>query len=205
MILLHDYWRSSAAYRVRIALDWKRLAYARVRHDLTAGEQRRPDFLARNPQGLVPVIDCDGMLLSQSPAILEWLEERYPEPALLPEGIMDRAIVRSMMALVCCDVHPLANLRVRQALADRFGADEGAITAWCAGWIEEGLAALEELLRRHGGLYAFGDRVTFADCCLVPQVFAAQRFSVDPGRFPAIQAVTDRCLALAAFQPLPPE
>ena len=158
MIRLHDYWRSGAAYRVRIALHLKGIAYDIAAHDLRCGDQRAPDYLAVNPQGLVPALDTGTATLTQSLAILEWLDERYPAVPLLPADAESRAIVRGMAQIVCCDIHPLNNLRVLTALRRDLGASEEQVEAWIGRWIGEGFAALEVLIARHGGAYAFGDQ-----------------------------------------------
>jgi maleylpyruvate isomerase len=194
---LHDYWRSGAAYRVRIALAWKNLDYEAVSHDLRTGAQRAPTYLAQNPQGLVPTIEHDGLVLSQSPAILEWLEERYPDPPLLPRDAADRALVRAMAAAVGCDVHPLGNLRVQNRLRSQLSADDAAVRGWIAHWIQEGFAALEVLITRHGQGFAFGATPTLADCYLVPQVYSAERFGVDLSAYPHVREAAERFRALA--------
>jgi len=199
MIRLHDFWRSGAAYRVRIALHLKGIAYDIAAHDLRSGEQRAPDYLAVNPQGLVPALDTGTAALSQSLAILEWLDERYPEVPLLPADAEGRAIVRGMAQIICCDIHPLNNLRVLTALRRDLGASEEQVEAWIGRWIGEGFAALEVLIARHGGAYAFGDQPGMVDCCLVPQVYSARRFNVPLDRFPLIVAVTARGEAHPAF------
>jgi len=194
---LHDYWRSGAAYRVRIALNWKNLDYEAVSHDLRTGAQRAPDYLAQNPQGLVPTLEGNGVVLSQSPAILEWLEERYPEPALLPRDATERAYVRAMCAAIGCDIHPLGNLRVQNKLRSQLSADDAAVRGWVAHWIEQGFAALEVLISRHGQGFAFGSAPTLADCYLVPQVYSAERFGVDLSAYPQLRAAAERFRALA--------
>lgn len=199
MIRLHDYWRSGAAYRVRIALHLKGIAYDIAAHDLRCGDQRAPDYLAVNPQGLVPALDTGTATLTQSLAILEWLDERYPAVPLLPADAESRAIVRGMAQIVCCDIHPLNNLRVLTALRRDLGASEEQVEAWIGRWIGEGFAALEVLIARHGGAYAFGDQPGLVDCCLVPQVYSARRFNVPLGRFPLIEAVAARAEAHPAF------
>jgi len=205
MIRLHDYWRSGAAYRVRIALHLKGIAYDIAAHDLRCGDQRAPDYLAVNPQGLVPALDTGTATLSQSLAILEWLEERYPAVPLLPADAESRAIVRGMAQIVCCDIHPLNNLRVLTALRRDLGASEEQVEAWIGRWIGEGFAALEVLIARHGGAYAFGDQPGLVDCCLVPQVYSARRFNVLLGRFPLIEAVAARAEAHHAFAAAAPQ
>ncbi len=204
-MILHGYWRSGAAYRVRIALALKGVAYDQVTHDLRTGAQASDAYRALNPQALVPALETDGDVLTQSPAILEWLEERYPAPALLPAAPTDRAVVRAMVATVACDIHPLNNLRVLQALRRDLGADEEAVAAWMARWIGEGFAALEVMITRHGRGFAFGDTPTFADCCLVPQVYSAERFAIDLTPYPQLMAAVDRARALPAFQAAHPD
>lgn len=199
MIRLHGYWRSSASYRVRIALNLKGIAYEQRTHDLRRGEQNGTDYAALNPQQLVPALETYEGVLIQSPAILEWLEERYPDPALLPPAAHDRAVVRSMAAVIACDVHPLNNLRVLNALRRDFAADEEQVQAWIGGWIASGFAALEDLIARHGQGFAHGAAPTLADCYLVPQVYSAERFGVDLAPFPRIVAAAERARALPAF------
>ena len=195
---LHGYWRSGTSYRVRLALALKRLDYEQVTHDLRSGAQRADAYRALNPQGLVPALDTGDAVLTQSPAILEWLEEVYPDPALLPAGATDRAIVRAMAATVACDIHPLGNLRVLNALRADFAADTEAVTRWIARWISDGFAALETMVERHGDGFAFGDRPTLADCHLVPQVYAAERFAVDLSPYPRLVDAARRAAALPA-------
>lgn len=204
-LVLHGYWRSSAAYRVRIGLNLKGLDYAQVTYDLRTGAQRAPQYLALDPQGLVPAIEVDGEVLIQSPAILEWLEERYPEPRLLPREAEARAVVRAMAALIGCDIHPLNNLRVLDVLRREWGADQAALDAWAGRWIGDGFAALEPLIERHGGDFAFGDSPTLADCYLTPQVFSAQRFKVDMVRFPNVARAHENAARLPAFADAHPQ
>ena len=204
-IVLHGYWRSSAAYRVRIALGLKGLAYRTVAHDLRAGEQRDPAYLALAPHGLVPAIEHDGTILIESPAILEWLEARWPMPALLPDAPEDAAMVRAMAALIACDIHPLNNLRVLNMLRSSFGADNAQVKAWIAHWVAEGFVALETLVARHGGPFAFGAVLTLADCYLVPQVYNAERYGVDLGGFPCILAAAEAARAIPAVAAAHPD
>jgi maleylpyruvate isomerase len=204
-LLLHSYWRSSAAYRVRIALNLKGLAYDQVTHDLRTGAHRAPDYMAFAPQGLVPALQSGSTVLTQSLAIMEWLEERTPEPPLLPSDADGRAIVRAMADIVACDIHPVNNLRILKTLRSRFGADEAAVNAWVAQWIEEGFAALEQLIGSHGAGFAYGDRPTLADCCLVPQVYNAERFGVDLAPFARLREAAERARALPAFHAARPE
>lgn len=198
-LILHGYWRSSAAYRVRIALNLKGVAYTQITHDLAGGAQRDPAYLAIAPHGLVPAIEQEGRVLIESPAILEWIEARWSTPALLPADIDDAATVRAMAALIGCDIHPLNNLRVLRALKHDLGASQPQIDAWVARWIGEGFAALEQLIARHGGIYAFGDAPTLADCYLVPQLYNAERFAVDLTPYPRLVAAGEQARAHPAF------
>ena len=198
-LILHDYWRSSSAWRVRIALNLKGAAYTRVAHDLLAGEQRAGDYVALAPQGLVPALECGGVVLTQSVAIIAWLEERIPLPSLLPPDAAGKALVRAMAGLIASDIQPLQNLRVLKALKARFGAQQEAIDDWARHWIEQGFAALEILVVRHGEGFCHGDSPTLADCLLVPQMYNAERYQTDLSRFPALMAVRRRCEALPAF------
>jgi maleylpyruvate isomerase len=205
MLTLHGYWRSSAAYRVRIALNLKGLAYAQSTHDLRQNAQRDPSYLALAPHGLVPALETEAGRLIESLAILEWLEETAPQPALLPADPQGRAMVRAMAALVACDIHPLHNLRVLRDLRTRFGADQEAVNGWAAHWIAQGFAGLEALIAAHGGGFAFGDAPTLADCCLVPQVYSAERFGVDLEPFPHIRGAAERASSLPAVQAAHPD
>ena len=196
-MILHGYWRSGTSYRTRIALNLKGLSYEQRTYDLRAGVQREEVYRNLNPQMLVPALETDdGALLTQSPAIVEWLEERYPEPALLPANPEERAIVRAMAALIGCDVHPLNNLRVLGQLRTEFGADSAAVKQWAARWIGDGFAALETLIGRHGGTFAYGDRPTLVECYLVPQLYSAERFDVDVSPYPRLLAAANAARAL---------
>lgn len=199
MIRLHGYWRSGAAYRTRIALNLKGVAYEQVTHDLRKGDQKSPAYLADNPQGLVPALETEDGVLIQSPAIVEWLEERFPTPPLLPADPAGRATVRAMTAIIACDIHPLNNLRVLRALRTRFGADQAQADAWAGQWIGDGFAALEALVGRHGGTFAFGDTPTTVDAFLIPQIYSAERFGVDLAPFPRLLAINAAATALDAF------
>ncbi|MEZ5654325.1 MAG: maleylacetoacetate isomerase [Sphingobium sp.] len=196
-IVLHGYWRSGTSYRTRIALNLKGLAYRQETVNLLAGAQKREAYRALNPQGLVPALEVDGQVLSQSSAIIEWLEERYPDPPLLPRDADARAIVRAMAMTVACDIHPLNNLRVLKALKHDLGADDVRRDAWTARWIVEGFAALDAMIARHGGTYAFGDTLTLADCHIVPQVYSAERFNVPLDAYPALMRAVDNARANA--------
>ena len=204
-MVLHGYWRSGASYRVRLALNLKGLAYDQAPHDLRQGEQKAADYLALNPQGMVPALEADGRVLIQSPAILEWLEETHREPPLLPGDAGDRAIVRAMAALIACDIHPLNNLRILGSLRRDFGADQATVDAWAARWIVPGFDALETLVERHGAGWSFGAAPTLADCCLIPQLYSARRFNIDPASWPALLAVEERALAHPAFAAAHPD
>ncbi|MCE8031472.1 maleylacetoacetate isomerase [Halomonas daqingensis] len=202
MTTLYGYFRSSAAYRVRIALNLKGLAYEQVAVNLVKGEQRAEENLARNPQGLVPVLETDdGTRLTQSLAICEYLEERHPEPALLPGDPAGRARVRSLAQLVACEIHPLNNLKVLKYLVHELKLDEAAKLAWYRHWIAEGFTALEARLAGEAatGAFCHGDSPSLADVCLVPQVFNAERFECDLSAYPTIRRIAERCRAMEAF------
>lgn len=198
-LTLHSAWRATAPYRVRIGLALKGVEYDYAALDLIAGDQRGDGYRATNPQGLVPALDLgDGHVLTQSLAILEWLEETRPNPPILPRSALDRATVRAMAGIVACDIHPLNNTRVGRKL-NKLGVAPEAITEWIHGWIRDGFDALEPLVARHGGEFAFGDTPTLADCCLVPQVYSARRFELDLARWPALTAAADRAVLHPAF------
>lgn len=202
--LLHGYWRSSAAYRVRIALNLKGVRYAQKSHDLRKGDQRADDYLRIAPHGLVPALVAGNEALIESPAILEWIEARWPEPSLLPIKAFEAATVRAMAAIIGCDIHPLNNLRILKTLRDQFNASDEQVTSWVQRWIGEGFAALETLVARHGGRFAFGDHLTLADCYLVPQLYNARRFGVELSPYPrlvAAAAAAERVDAVSMARP----
>jgi maleylacetoacetate isomerase len=199
-LTLYSAWRATAPYRVRIGLKLKGVDYAYVPIDLIAGEQREPEYRAVNPQGLTPALDLgDGHVLTQSLAILEWLEETRPDPAILPKDPLDRAAVRAMAGIIACDIHPLNNTRVGRELHKR-GIDQAGILAWTQRWITDGFDTLEPMIARHGQGFAFGDQPTIADCCLVPQVYSAGRYEVDLEPYPAIRAANAQATQHPAFQ-----
>ena len=198
-MILHGYCRSGTSYRTRIALNLKALSYETAPVDLRKGEQKSDAYLALTPQGLVPALETDeGLVLTQSPAILEWLEETHPAPALLPSNAADRACVRAMAALIGCDIHPLNNLRVLKAVRD-FGADQASVDAWAGRWISDGFSALEALVTRHGEGWCFGGAPTLADCYLIPQIYSGRRFNVDLTLFPRLLEVEARAELHPAF------
>jgi maleylacetoacetate isomerase len=204
MLRLYTYFRSSAAYRVRIALALKGLAYESVPVHLLrdGGEQHQGDYRAVNPSALVPALQDDGATLTQSLAILEYLEETHPQPALLPQAPLDRARVRALALVVACDIHPLNNLRVLNYLTGTLQASDAERTAWMHHWMALGLQAVEQLLAHNPqtGLFCHGDTPTLADCCLVPQVFNAQRFQVDMAPYPTVQRIAAHCESLEPFK-----
>jgi maleylacetoacetate isomerase len=200
-VKLYTYFRSSAAFRVRIALNLKRIAYEPRFVHLPKGQHRDASYTGRNPQGLLPTLESDGLRLNQSLAILEYLEETQPEPPLLPKDAQGRARVRSLSLLVACEIHPLNNLRVLQHLRRHLGQAEEQIAAWYRHWIADGLAKLEAELAASSetGRFCHGDAPTMADCCLVPQIFNARRYESDLKPYPAIMGIFDACMALDAF------
>ncbi|HEV2270021.1 MAG TPA: maleylacetoacetate isomerase [Steroidobacteraceae bacterium] len=204
---LYTYFRSSAAYRVRIALNLKRLAYEAVPVDLRPGAHRQPDYLARNPQGLIPALDDAGTVVGQSLAVIEYLEETHPQPPLLPRSPLERARVRSMALAIACDMHPLNNLRVLNYLRSPLGHDEAAVDAWYGHWIAEGFRGLEEEAKRASGdgRHMFGTEVTLADVCLVPQMFNARRFKCNVAAFPTLCAICGHLETLPEFMRAAPD
>jgi maleylpyruvate isomerase len=203
---LYSFFRSGTSHRLRIALNLKGIATDYVAVDLRVDEQQGEAFKSVNPQQMVPALDTGKQVLIQSPAIIEWLEEKHPTPALLPAGADNRAHVRALAAMVGCDIHPLNNRRVLQTLRKQFGANEDAINAWCASWISAGFDAYEALIAadKTRGRFSFGDAPTLADVYLIPQVESARRFNVDLTQWPHIMAVEKACMELEAFQKAAP-
>jgi maleylpyruvate isomerase len=198
-MILHGYFRSGTSYRTRIALNLKGLSYETRGVDLRTGAQKSDAYLALNPQGMVPALETPDGVLVQSPAILEWLEERHPRPPLLPDSAMDRATVRGMAAIVGCDIHPLNNLRVLKALRSQFEADQATVDAWAGRWITAGFEALETLVGRHGAGWSFGESPGLVDCYLVPQIYSARRFNVPLEAFPRLLAIEAAAAEHPAF------
>ena len=203
---LYSFFRSGTSHRVRIALNLKGLAAQYMVVDLRTEAHQSADYKALNPQGLVPALVKGGMVMTQSPAIIEWLEETHPTPALLPNTPDDRARVRALAAMVACDIHPINNRRILEYLRHQMKVDEAAINTWCVHWITQGFDAYEALLRANAqrGRFSFGDTPGLADLYLVPQVESARRFKVDMARWPLITAVDAACMALDAFQKAAP-
>lgn len=198
---LYGYFRSSTSYRTRIAMNLKGLDYDYIAINLAQDEQLKNEFLSLNPQGLVPVLQADDLLLFQSPAILEWLEEVYPKNPLLPKDAAGRMQVRALSAMIGCDIHPLNNRRVLQYLRNELSVDEAEVIKWCNRWISEGFAALEKRLvaDKTRGKFCYGDSPSFADCYLIPQVSSARRFEVDLNPYPNIVQIDAHCRTLKAF------
>lgn len=206
-IRLYSYWRSTAAYRVRLALNLKGIAYETVPVSLLPGESehRSEAYRRRNPQMLVPFLEDGDLGVGQSLAILEYLEETRPDRPLLPDSARERATVRSFCNSICCDIHPLNNLRVLRYLQDELGVSDGRRDAWYAHWIHEGFRSAEITAAAHDGAFVFGESATLADACLIPQIYNARRFNVPLDDFPRLVAVDAHCRGLAAFQAAAPE
>ena len=205
---LYGYFRSSAAFRVRIALNLKKLDYESAFIHLRRGDQRQPGFLDVNPQGLVPALETDDALFIQSLPIIEYLDETYPSPPLLPRDAKGRARVRALAAIVACDIHPINNLRVLRYLLRPLGHDEATVETWYNHWIAEGFGALERLLAGDGrtGQFCHGDTPGLADVVLVPQVFNAHRYqSLDLAPYPTIVRIYETCLNIDAFAAAHPD
>lgn len=207
-LLLYSYWRSSAAYRVRIGLNLKSLPYRTQPVHLVrdGGQQHAADYAALNPQELVPTLCHGETVLRQSLAILEYVDEVWPQPALLPADAAGRARVRALAQLVACDIHPLNNLRVLQFFDGTWHVPQSEREDWVVHWMQTGFAALEQLLASPAtGTFCHGDTPTLADCCLVPQLYNAHRFAVDLSPYPTLQRIEQACLALPAFDAARPE
>lgn len=203
-LTLYSYWRATAPYRVRIALGLKGLDYDYIPVSLPKGEQRAADYLQRNPQGLTPMLVDGDQAMTQSLALMEWLEETQPQPPLLPADPAGRQVVRAMAGIIACDIHPLNNLRIQQQLT-AFGVSEADRQTWVARWMHEGFEALEPMIARHGRGFAYGSSPTLADCCLVPQVYSAERYGVDLSPYSAIRAAAMAAQALPAFAAAHPD
>lgn len=203
MIKLYGYFRSSAAYRVRIALNLKGLSVEHIPVHLVknGGEQLTPAYLQLNPEGLVPTLVDEGDVLTQSLAIIEYLDEKYPQNPLLPSELLARAQVRAFALSIACDIHPVNNLRILRYLNHQLGLDETQRNQWYRHWCETGLAVLEQRLAssHRSGKFCFGDTPGLADCCLIPQIFNAQRFDCDVGALPTLMHIYEHCLTLPAF------
>jgi maleylacetoacetate isomerase len=204
---LFTYYRSSAAYRVRIALNLKGLEYESIPKQLRLGEHRRAEYLAENPQGLVPALGHDGAVIGQSLAIIEYLDERFPDPPLLPRSARERAQVRAMAQGIACDIHPLNNLRVLNYLRQELAQGDEAVNRWVAHWITEGFRGVEELARRASadGKHCHGSSVTLADVLLVPQMYNARRFKVDVAPFSTLTGIYAHLERLPPFHDARPE
>ena len=203
--ILYDYWRSSAAYRVRIALNLKGVEYESRQVDLREDEQKSDAYRALNPQGLVPMLEIDGHRLTQSLAIINYLDLRFPNQPLIPASAAERAHVVAMAMAVACDIHPLNNLRVLKYLKNDLGHDQDAIDAWYAHWIREGLPALEAMAAPRAGKFLFGDAPTGADVCLIPQLYNARRFNVPLDDFPTLLRADANANELEAFAAAHPD
>ena len=209
MIKLYGYWRSTAAYRVRIALNVKQISYNQHSVNLVkdGGEQHKPEYTSLNPQALVPTLVDEGVTIGQSIAILEYLEEKYPQPCLLPSDLKTRSFVRQLCQIIACDIHPLNNLRVLNYLEKDLGVTADDKSEWYHFWIRSGFKAYEELLERHDiqGSYSIGEELSLADACLIPQIYNANRFSFPMDEFPRLMAINENCLSLERFQNALPE
>jgi len=202
---LHSFWQAAAPFRVRIGLNLKGLTYDYVPVNLARGEQGEAPYRGLNPQGLTPALETEGRILTQSLAILEWLDEVHPQPPILPAAPFDRAVVRAMAGVVACDIHPLNNRRVVRRLPE-MGIDAEGVTAWTLDWVRDGFNALEPMIAAHGAGFAFGGTPTIADCCIVPQAYAADvRYGMDLSEWPRLAAVYARALDHPAFQAAHPD
>ncbi len=204
-IILYDYYRSSAAYRVRIALNLKRIEYEQRPVNLLESEQKSDEYRALNPQALVPALEIDGRLLTQTMAIVTYLDSRFPNPPLIPAMAPERAHVGAMSMIVCCDIHPLNNLRVLKYLKNELNHSQEEVDRWYAHWIREGLPALEAMAAPRAGKFLFGDMVTAADLCLVPQLYNARRFNVPVDDFPTLLRAEENANRIEAFAAAHPD
>lgn len=202
---LYGYYRSSASYRVRLALNLKGLSAVHIPVHLRKGEQRQEGFLAHNPQGLVPWFENDQLALGQSLAIIEYLDEAYPSPPLLPSDLVARAYAREIACVIACDIHPLGNLRVLKKLGADYQETQEGCAAWNRHWMNIGFRAIESRLAQTAGLFAIGDTPGLADICIVPQLYNARRFGVDLSAYPRLQAVDAAARALPAFEAAAPQ
>ena len=198
---LYTFFRSSAAFRMRIALNYKGLAYEALPVSLPKNEHKLEGYLALNPQGLVPALEDGGNILVQSLAMMEYLEETHPLPPLLPATAADRAYVRAVAQIIACEIHPLNNLRTLRYIKQRFALDEEGVNQWYRHWIVDGLGGLEAYVAgaKKSGKYCCRDQITLADCCLVPQVFNAQRYQCELAPYPEIMRIFGECMQLDAF------
>jgi len=203
--VLHDYFRSSAAYRVRIALNLKGVDYESRQVNLADGDQKSDEYRALNPQGLVPMLEIDGHRLTQSLAIMVYLDQRFPEPVLMPRDPADGAHVRAMALSIACDIHPLNNLRVLKYLTGNLGVNEDSKNAWYAHWITEGFIALEAMATPSAGDFMFGDSPTLADVMLVPQMFNARRFNIPLDAYPTLLRADENACRIEAFATAHPD
>lgn len=206
-VILHGFWRSSAAYRVRIALNLKNIQYEQKNYVLGAKEHKSEDYLKKNPQGLVPALEVDGKMITQSLAILEYLDFLEPDYRLIPEDVLERARVQSIAYSIACEIHPLNNLRILKYLGNELGQNQEAVNTWYRHWVAQEFSALERKLASENetGVFCHGDQPGLADVLLVPQVYNAMRFECDMSDFPTIRRINEECLKLDAFKGAVPE
>ncbi len=203
---LFGYWRSSATYRVRMALALKGLDWAYQPVNLLEGEQREPAYLEKNPAGLVPALETDdGAVITQSLAIMEYLEDAHPTPSILPDDLAARGHARAIAATLACEAQPFMNLRIQSYLKKTLKLDADAVTAWLNRWPGGAMAAAEKIVAAHGGAFCIGDAPTIADCYLVPQMYGAQRFGVDVSALPRLNEIYDACIKLPVFEKAHPD